>query len=156
MNLRYLQILVNIYASSFSENGETTVANFTAVFHSEILARELREFITAILTEISSGIREELLRSDYNNARDVKIILYVSGDAYRSYIFPSCANEFSIQPFDLYWKVTGSYSAKLMNDLYALVSEIAGTERRTLPATPDLSTLTAELRARHYEIRHNN
>ena len=156
MNLRYLQILVNLYASSSSETTEATVADFTVVFHSGILARELREFINAILTEISSGVQQELRRGDYENMKNIKIILYIGGDAHRGYIFPTCSNVYSLRSLDLYWKVTGSYRVKLANALYALVSEIASTERRTLPATPDLSTLTAELRERHYEIRHSN
>ena len=156
MNLRYLQILVNLYASSSSETREATVADFTVVFHSGILARELRDLINAIITEKSSGGQQELRRGDYENMKNIKIILYIGGDAHRGYIFPTCSNVSSLQSLDLYWKVTGSYSVELRNALYALVSEIASAKRRTLPATPDLSTLTAELRARHYEIRHNN
>ena len=77
MNLRYLQILVNLYASSSSETTEATVADFTVVFHSGILARELRDFINAILTEISSGVQQELRRGDYENMKNVKIILHI-------------------------------------------------------------------------------
>ena len=155
MNLRYVRIAAMLYAFSFSSSTtiEKFVTDFFAVFHSEILAKEMRELINWILREIEERFYKELRCGDYEDM-GIKIILYINGDAYHNYIYTIRPDKSS--NYDDCDRAVRSFLSKMSCDLYPTLSAIANTERRILPANPDLSILTEDLRTKKYEIRRND
>lgn len=154
--LRYIHILAYLYAFSSDMTIESNpVADFFAVFHTEIRAKEMRELINLILSEMNAGVQKELNSQDYEHM-NIKVIVHINGDSNRSYISSVCPGTSTPRSFDFYWKVVCSYNEKLLNDLYPLLSALADTNRRTLPAIPDLSALAEDLEVKRYGILYNN
>lgn len=154
MDFRYVRILAHLYFFSLDTTTEKPVADFFAVFHAEILAKEMRELVNRIISEIEDGIRAGLRCGDHED-EGVKIILHISGDHNHSYIH-LVRPYVSTEGFDDSCKAVNQFLLKLSNDLYPTLSSIADIERHMLPANPDLSTLTENLKTQKYEIRHND